>query len=55
MPTQDKAKYVDTLKQKRSALVAQFKETPSSLTNKHRRWRMAADIEQLQWRVDYLE
>jgi len=30
-----------------------FEKTPASIGNKNKRWRMAADIEQLQWRIDY--
>lgn len=35
-------------------MIEKFETTPSNLTNKHKRWRMAADIEQLEWRINYL-
>lgn len=46
--------YLDDIKAQREQLVQLFEKTPSSIANKHKRWRMAADIEQLQWRHDYL-
>ena len=51
----DKKGYVKELEQARESLVAKFEGTPSSIANKHKRWRMAADIEQLQWRSTYLK
>jgi hypothetical protein len=32
-----------------------FDKTPTSIGNKHKRWRMAADLEQLKWRIEYLK
>ena len=49
-----KKKYIRELSESREELVKQFESTPSSIANKHKRWRMAADVEQLQWRVKYL-
>jgi hypothetical protein len=46
--------YLEDLKGKRQEIVQRFESTPSSIANKHKRWRMAADIEQLQWRHQYL-
>jgi hypothetical protein len=30
------------------------KETPASLANKHLRWRIKSDLDQVKWRMDYL-
>ena len=50
----DKKAYVDDLEAQRKALAGQFEKTTASIGNKHRRWRMAADLEQLKWRIGYL-
>ena len=39
---------------RRAELIKKFDQTPPSIQNKHARWRLAADIEQLKWRQDYL-
>ena len=51
---QSKTFYLEKLKIKKKELAKVFEKTPASVGNKHKRWRMAADIEQLQWRIDYL-
>lgn len=51
---QRQQRYLEDLKAERQEIVRQFESTPSSIANKHKRWRMAADIEQLQWRHQYL-
>ena len=52
--TPNQKAYLEDLMHQREELVRQFEKTPSSIANKHKRWRMAADIEQLEWRHDYL-
>ena len=49
-----KEAYIQNLEDKRVNLVQRFEMTPQSIANKHKRWRIAADIEQLKWRVNYL-
>ena len=46
--------YVAELEAERKDLAGRFEKTSASIGNKHKRWRMAADIEQLKWRIDYL-
>lgn len=46
---------IGELESQRKEVSRTFEKTPSSIGNKHRRWRMAADIEQLKWRIDYLK
>lgn len=46
--------YLQNLEDQRVALIQRFESTPQSIANKHLRWRIAADIEQLKWRIDYL-
>jgi hypothetical protein len=54
-PTQpDKQKYIASLETERKEIATKFEKTPTSIGNKHKRWRMAADLEQLKWRIDYL-
>jgi hypothetical protein len=48
-------KEVETLEMERKEVAERFGKTAASIGNKHRRWRMAADIEQLKWRIDYLK
>ena len=40
-----KKKYIRELSESREELVKKFETTPSSIANKHKRWRMAADVE----------
>ncbi|CDW78419.1 UNKNOWN [Stylonychia lemnae] len=47
--------YYDELEIKRAQIAKQFERTPSSMPNKNKRWRMAADIEQLQWRMENIK
>ena len=46
--------YLQSLEDQRVALIKRFESTPQSIANKHLRWRIAADIEQLKWRIGYL-
>lgn len=55
MSPPEAADYVQGLEAQRRELTRTFEKTPASLGNKHKRWRMAADIEQLKWRTDYLK
>jgi hypothetical protein len=55
MHEDDKKKYISDLESQRKGVAAKFEKTPSSLGNKHKRWRMAADLEQLKWRINYLK
>lgn len=50
-----KKEYLEDIDQKRESLVKRFEKTPTSIGNKHKRWRMAADIEQMKWRTTYLK
>ena len=50
----DKEKHLAELESQRKDLASRFEKTNPSIGNKHRRWRMAADIEQLKWRISYL-
>ena len=52
--TPQQKSYLTQLQQERQGMIQRFESTPSNLTNKHKRWRMAADIEQLEWRSNYL-
>lgn len=47
-------KYIGELAEKKKEVTKMFERTPQSLGNKNKRWRIAADIEQLQWRIDNL-
>jgi hypothetical protein len=49
-----KADYIASLEQQRLEFINTFESLPQSIANKHRRWRIAADIEQLKWRIDNL-
>ena len=51
----DPKAYISELEAQRSELAVRFDKTSASIGNKHKRWRMAADIEQLKWRIDYLK
>ena len=42
---EEKDIYVSELEEKRKNLAKTFEKTAASLGNKHKRWRMAADIE----------
>lgn len=56
LPSQpDKQKYIAGLESERKEIATKFEKTPTSIGNKHKRWRMAADLEQLKWRIDYLK
>ena len=46
--------YIKQVEEERAQLDAEYAKTPITIGNKHRRWRMQADLEQLKWRVDYL-
>ena len=46
--------YLQGLEDQRAGLIKRFEATPQSIANKHLRWRVAADIEQLKWRIGYL-
>jgi hypothetical protein len=47
--------YISELTGEREELKEKFGKTASSIGNRHLRWRMAADIEQMEWRIDYLK
>ena len=51
----NKQNYIKDLETKRLKFINDFENLPQSIANKHRRWRIAADIEQLKWRLDYLK
>jgi hypothetical protein len=42
---EDKKGYIGGLEKERSELALKFEKTPPSIGNKHKRWRMAADLE----------
>ena len=46
--------YIADLEKAKSDLETEMGKTPISIGNKHKRWRMQADITQYQWRIDYL-
>ena len=50
----EKRAYIESLEEQRKDIARQFEKIPPSIGNKHKRWRMAADIEQLKWRMGYL-
>ena len=51
----DKSEYVRKIDRHKKELVKELLNTPTSIANKNRRWRLAADIEQLDWRSEYLK
>eukprot|EP00347_Sterkiella_histriomuscorum_P016303 403353704 len=51
----ERQNYLKELEQKKLEIMKKFEKTPQSINNKHKRWRMAADIEQYQWRTDNIK
>ena len=55
MPEDGRDSYLKEIQDKSATLLTRFENTPASSDNKHLRWRLAADIEQTKWRVNYLK
>ena len=45
---------MESLEKERGRLEEELGKTPISIGNKHKRWRLQADIEQYEWRMRYL-
>mgnify|MGYP000607084326 CR=1 FL=1 len=46
--------YIQAIEQEKIEAEKLLKQTNLSIANKHKRWRIQADIEQLDWRANYL-
>jgi len=50
MPETEREVYLKELKEKKELLELKLQRTAQSIGNRNLRWRIAADIEQLEWR-----
>ena len=53
--SEEKTEYINTLKKNSEQLKIEGKKIPETNRLDNKRWRFAADIEQLSWRADFLQ
>ena len=54
MKQQERFKYLENLNSSKIKFEKMHSDIPMSMQNKHMRWRVKSDLDQVQWRIDYL-